>query len=331
MAPAVTVLGTGGWGTAIALVAAENGHRITLWGRDAGNVRRIARDRENRRFLPGVPLPSAIQVVSEAAALEASELIISAVPTAWLETTLSPLAGHLPRDRPILSLTKGISGEDLTRPSETLGRVFPANEIAVLSGPSHAEEVARGIPTSVVLAAAREETARSLQDRLATERFRIYTNRDLIGVELAGALKNVLAIAAGVGDGLGFGDNTKAALVTRGLAEMARLGGTLGAQRETFAGLAGMGDLVTSAFSRHGRNRAVGERIGRGEKLAEIQASTPSVAEGVHTARAVPELVRKCGVEMPIAAEVHAMLFEGKDPEAALRSLLRRRSKAETH
>jgi glycerol-3-phosphate dehydrogenase (NAD(P)+) len=231
---------------------------------------------------------------------------------------------------PIISVTKGIEPESLLRPTQILSEFFPENSISILSGPSHAEEVARRIPSSVVVADESRERAKRLQKYMNTTRFRVYANTDPLGVELAAALKNVIAIAAGICDGLGFGDNTKSALVTRGLVEIVRLASPLGAKKETFAGLAGVGDLITTAFSRHGRNRWVGQRLGEGLSIDQVLRETTKVAEGVETSRACLSLARKHRVEMPIAREVYEILFEGKDPRQALESLMSRSSKTET-
>ena len=269
------VLGDGAWGTAVALLLAQNPtHRVVLWSARAANARLLRERRENVTFLPGVPIPPAVELtadIREAAA--GAELWISAVPTVYLRATLQPVASALRGDCPVLSLSKGLENETFRRPSEILCEVLGNRPTAALSGPSHAEEVSRGLPTSVVVASADLDLARWVQERFSTDRFRVYTNLDLVGVELAGAFKNVIGIAAGISDGLSFGDNTKAALLTRGLAEMARFGVALGAEHETFFGLAGIGDIITTCVSRHGRNRAVGERLGRGEKLADILSS----------------------------------------------------------
>lgn len=325
-----TVIGNGGFGTAVSLLLLENGYDVTLWGHDADYVEATREARENRKYLPGVPLPADLRLTADAAAAARdAALVVSAVPTRWLRSTMEGFRGLLPRRAPIVSLTKGIEEESLLRPSLVLRALHPGRPVAVLSGPSHAEEVARRVPTSVVVAASSRPLTRTLQKVFSTDRFRVYGNADPVGVELGGALKNVVAIAAGVVDGLGFGDNTKAALVTRGLVEIVRLAVKLGGRKHTFTGLAGVGDLITTSFSRHGRNRAVGERLGRGERLAAILGGMEMVAEGVFTARAVIALARRHRVDMPISREVHAMLFEDKDPAEALRSLMSRSSKSE--
>ncbi|HYC79112.1 MAG TPA: NAD(P)H-dependent glycerol-3-phosphate dehydrogenase, partial [Planctomycetota bacterium] len=306
------------------------GHDVTLWGRDPDYVDATRHRRENVRYLKGVTLPKALRLTADAEdALQGAQVVVNAVPTQFVRGTFEPLAPLVPARVPVLSLSKGIEVRTLLRPSQVLGELLPKRPIAVLSGPSHAEEVARRSPASVVVAARSHPLARKFQSALSTERFRVYTNLDPAGVELAGALKNVVAIAAGICDGLGFGDNAKAALVTRGLVEISRLAAKLGARRSTFAGLAGMGDLVTTAFSRHGRNRAVGEKLGQGKTLGEILDKMNMVAEGVETTRSALALARRHRVDMPIVREVHEILFEEKNPLDALTSLMTRSTKTE--
>jgi glycerol-3-phosphate dehydrogenase (NAD(P)+) len=325
------ILGDGAWGTAMALVLAQDPqHRVTLWSAREENARILHERRENVRLLPGVPIPEAVHLTSDAAeALAAADLVIVAVPTVYLRETLRRIVPAWRGDRPIVSLTKGFENGTFLRPTEILHEVLGAQHAAALSGPSHAEEVSRGLPTTVVTASTDPELARWIQDRFSTDRFRVYTNRDVVGVELGGALKNVIGIAAGISDGLGFGDNGKAALLTRGLVEMTRFGVALGADARTFFGLAGMGDLITTCISRHGRNRHVGERLGRGEKLADILASMAMVAEGVWTTHSVHDKAAQMGVEMPITAEIYRVLYEGKDPLAAVNDLMRREPTSE--
>jgi glycerol-3-phosphate dehydrogenase (NAD(P)+) len=325
------ILGSGGWGTAVALVLAQDPtHHVRLWSARPETARELEARRENVRQLPGVPIPPAVLITADLrAAVAGAELLIFAIPTVHLRPTLARVAADLPRHRPALSLTKGIENETFLRPSEILRQTLGGPEVAVLSGPSHAEEVARGQPTTVVVASGDLGLARWIQQHLSTERFRVYTNLDVVGVELAGALKNVIGIAAGIGDGLGFGDNAKAALLTRGLVEMRRFGVALGAEPQTFAGLAGMGDLITTCYSRHGRNRHVGERLGRGEKRADILAGMHMVAEGVYTTRSVHERAQRMGLAMPITAEVYRVLYEDKDPRAAVNDLMLRQPTSE--
>jgi glycerol-3-phosphate dehydrogenase (NAD(P)+) len=325
------VLGDGAWGTAVALLLAQNpDHRVTLWSAREENARVLRERRENVRLLPGVAIPEAVALTTDAAQATAdADLWISAIPTAYLRDTLRRVARARRPDCPVLSLTKGLENETFLRPTEIIREALGADRVAVLSGPSHAEEVSRGLPATLVAASEDPGLARWVQQRLGTDRLRIYTNLDVTGVELAGALKNVIGIAAGISDGLGFGDNAKAALLTRGLVEMARFGVALGAEHETFFGLAGVGDLITTCVSRHGRNRRVGECLGRGEQLADVVGRTNMVAEGVYTTRSVYDRSRRMGIDMPITAEVHRVLYEGKEPLRAVNDLMLRSPKGE--
>ncbi len=320
------VLGDGGWWTAIALLLARNpAHRVRLWSAREDNGRLLRERRENLRYLPGVPIPEAVALTTDITeATAGADLWVVAIPTVYLRATLAQVARQARPAVPVLSLAKGIEAETFRRPTEVIAEVLGAERVAVLTGPSHAEEVSRGLPTSLVAASEDLELARRVQQHFNTERFRVYTNLDVRGVELAGALKNVIGIAAGISDGLGFGDNAKAALLTRGLAEMARFGVALGAEHETFFGLAGLGDLITTCYSRHGRNRAVGERLGRGEKPADILAGMRMVAEGVFTARSVHERAVRMGLDLAIMGEVYCVLYEGKEPRQAVADLMMR-------
>jgi len=325
----VTVLGDGGWGTALAMVALRAGHEVRLWSAFPDYAAEVARTRRNRKFLPGVEVPAGILITGDAArALAGATTVIVAIPTQFVREAASRVAGEIPKDCLLVSAAKGLERGTLLRPSEILGELLPGRTVVVLSGPSHAEEVARGLPASVVSASERAPAARAVQELLMGPTLRIYTSPDVLGVELAAALKNVVALAAGMSDGLGLGDNAKAALVTRALVELTRLGVALGAQASTFTGLSGLGDLVVTCTSRHSRNRRVGERLGRGEKLAEILAGTEQVAEGVTTAEAILALAQRSGVELPIAASVTRILA-GADPRDEVRSLMTRAPKAE--
>jgi len=326
----ITVIGTGGWGTALAVLLHGNGHAVTLWGRLSEEVEPILATRENRLFLPGVKVPETIQVTLDtAAALRIAELVVLAVPSHGMRPICRQLREFVPPAAKLVHVAKGIENETGARMSEVIAAELPQNQIGVLSGPSHAEEVGRGIPTAVVVASADAGLATVAQRAFMNERFRVYTHDDVVGVELGGALKNVISIAAGCCDGIGFGDNTKATLCTRGLAEMARLGAALGARPETFSGLSGVGDLIVTAFSRHSRNRAFGERLGRGETVAQIIASTKSVAEGVKTAKSVWQLAQRLQVDLPISRQVHSILYEGQPPLQAVRDLMTREAKPE--
>lgn len=326
----VCVIGDGGWGTALALVAVANGHAARLWGYDAAYVEETRRRRENVRFLPGVALAAALELTGDdAAAARGATLLVSAVPTQYLRPTMTRLAPHLPTGVPVVSVSKGLENGTLARPSGILVETIGPRPVAVLSGPSHAEEVARGGTTSVVVASDDAALAARVQQVFGNATLRVYATDDVLGVEIAAATKNVIAIAAGVCDGLGLGDNAKAALLTRGNAEITRLGRAMGARPETFAGLAGIGDLITTCTSRHGRNRGVGERLGRGEPIEKILGSMVQVAEGVRTAQSVAQLAKRVGVEMPISEQVQKMLFEGQRPRDALHELMTRTPRAE--
>ncbi len=324
------ILGSGAWGTAVAVILSQNPeHRVALWSVRLENAGWHTR-RENARLLPGIAIPPSVLLTTDIAeAVEQADLLVAAIPTVHLRATVKRIASALPRSVPLVSLAKGLENETFRRPTEIAVELLGPRGVACLSGPSHAEEVARGLPTTLVAASDDPALARSIQQAFSTERFRVYTNVDLVGVELAAALKNVIGIAAGINDGLGFGDNSKSALLTRGLAEMARFGVALGARPDTFWGLAGMGDLITTCISRHGRNRAVGERLARGERLSEIQASTATVAEGVFTARSVYEKSQRMGLPMPISTEVYRVLYEHKDPRAAVTDLMLRELRSE--
>lgn len=325
------VLGDGAWGTALALVLAQNpDHRVRLWSARPENAALLRDRRENVRLLPGVPIPPAVELTEDIRlAVEQADLWVAAVPTVYLRATMQRVACEVRPHCPVLSVAKGLENSTFLRPTEILRQVLGATQLAVLSGPSHAEEVGRGLPGSVVAASADVGLARWVQERFRTDRFRVYTNQDLIGVELGGALKNIIGIAAGASDGLGFGDNAKSALLTRGIVEMARFGVALGAEHETFFGLAGIGDLITTCVSRHGRNRRVGERLAQGEAADAILASMPQVAEGVYTTRSVYERSAKMGIEMPITTEVYRVLYEKKSPRAAVIDLMQRDPKHE--
>jgi glycerol-3-phosphate dehydrogenase (NAD(P)+) len=326
----IAVIGTGGWGTALAVLLHGNGHKVALWGRLPEEVEPIIAAGENKAFLPGVKIPREILLTLDApSALREAELVVLAVPSHGMRPICEKVRDFLPPGLPLVSVAKGIETETGARMSEVIAQVLKTDRIIALSGPSHAEEVGRGIPTAVVVAAKDHAFAAIAQKVFMNERFRIYTHDDILGVELGGALKNVIAIAAGACDGIGFGDNTKAALCTRGLAEMTRLGVALGARRETFFGLSGVGDLIVTAFSRHSRNRGFGERLGKGETPGQIAASTQMVAEGVKTAKSAWQLARRHGVDVPITRQVHAIIYEGQAPKQAVRDLMTREAKPE--
>ena len=325
----VAVLGAGSWGTTLAVHLSQAGADVRLWGNVRADLDQMMATRENRKFLPGIRLPDGVKVLPELErALEGAGYTFLAVPAQAVREVCSRIATSGDRGLPVIC-AKGLELGTLKRMSEVLAECLGGPGPVFLTGPSHAEEVSRGIPTTVVAAAVDEELARAVQRLCSTPAFRVYTNTDLVGCEYGAALKNVIAIAAGVCDGIGWGDNTKGALLTRGLAEISRLGVALGGRRETFFGLAGLGDLVTTAMSRHSRNRHVGEAMGRGQRLAEVLRGMVMVAEGVTTARAARDLGRARGVELPITEQVCAMLFEDRSPREALQALMTRDLKSE--
>lgn len=327
----ITVLGGGGMATACAIVLAEHPELdVSICARNAEYARDMAVSRVNRRLLPSARIPDRIEITSDvASAVEGAGVLVAAIPTAFLRQALTDIAESLPAGVPVLSVIKGLENTTFARPTEIIRSVLGERPVAALGGPCHAEEAARRMPSSVVIASGDAAFAAQSQKLFATDRFRVYTNQDLLGVELAGALKNVIAIAAGICDGLGYGDNAKSALITRGLAEMTRFGVAMGADKQTFFGLAGLGDLITTCVSHHGRNRGVGERLGRGEALSDIIASMTAVAEGVMTARSIHELAMQKGIDMPITREVFAVLFESKLPAAATETLMQRPPRGE--
>jgi glycerol-3-phosphate dehydrogenase (NAD(P)+) len=333
----IGVIGGGGWGTALSIALESRTHTVRLWVYEPDLAEEMTRTRGNARFLPGVSIPESISLTSSLAeAARDADTLLFVTPSHALRATALKLreeaAATLDRIAWVTVATKGLEPKTLLRMSEVMADVLPprlADRVVVLVGPSHAEEVARRVPTLIVAASRDLAIAARAQETFSTEWLRIYTNDDVVGVEIGVALKNVIAIAAGIGDGLGFGDSTKAALLTRGLAEMNRLARKLGAKPETLSGLAGMGDLIATATSRHSRNRRLGEAIGKGASLKEALAASPMVVEGVGTAEAALALARKHQVELPIVEQVHAILFEGKSARAALRELLTRDLKPE--
>lgn len=326
----ILVIGDGGWGTALALAAQRAGNAVAVWSVDAEYAQEVAGTRENRKFLPGVRIPAEIAwTSSEETALAGADLVLSVIPTQYVRPTLGRFAARL-RGLPVFSASKGLERGTLARPTEIVAELLGAGAVVgAISGPSHAEETARGLATTVVVACAEAGRADAVAERLGSESLRLYTSEDLAGVELGGALKNIIAVGAGIADGLGLGDNAKAALVARGLVEMARFGAARGARRDTFFGLSGAGDLMVTCYSRHSRNRGLGERIGRGETLAQILASTEKVAEGVWTCQAIHEAAGRLGVSMPITEAVHEVLFGGLAPREAVRGLMQRPRRAE--
>jgi glycerol-3-phosphate dehydrogenase (NAD(P)+) len=323
----IAILGAGAWGTALGLVLEKNGHEITLWSHHAEGLRKMQSAGRNERYLPEAPLPSTwLFEPSLGAAIRSAGAVVKALPSKGFRSVAEQLEAL---SCPIISVTKGIEYETNRTMTEVLRHSVPKARVSALSGPTFALEVARGFPCAIVAASTEQSVAAETQAIFHRTTFRVYTSTDVLGVELGGALKNVIAIAAGVGDGLGFGDSSKAALVTRALAEMRRLGLACGALPDTFAGLSGLGDLTVTCFSVLSRNRRFGERLGRGEKLEVLLARPKELAEGYPTARSAYQLARKIGVETPIIDEVYAMLYEGKNIVDSLRDLTARSSKPE--
>jgi glycerol-3-phosphate dehydrogenase (NAD(P)+) len=324
------IVGDGGWGTALATVLLGNGHDVTLWGPFPEYAAQMRASRANPLYLPGIPLPPELAITSDPAeAVAGAELAVLAVPTKFFRTVMTRFRGLIPENALLVSVAKGLDPQTGDRMSAVAEEVLGSGPVVALSGPSHAEEVARRAPTCVVCACRDHALAVRAQEAFMSNRFRIYTSDDVVGVELGGGLKNVIALAVGMCDGLGFGDNSRAALITRGLAEMTRLGAACGAHPVTFSGLSGMGDLIVTCTSKLSRNRNVGERIGRGETLAQVTATMKQVAEGVTNCVTAHELATKKGLQAPVIAEVHAILYEGRKPEEVLDLFMARSAKPE--
>ena len=327
----VAVFGSGAMATVMAALLRENGLAVSLWGRDPQQIGSLVEHHENRRYLPGHPLPAGISYTTDPAeALAGADLIVASIPTQRIREVFSAFASEVPAGAAVVSVAKGIERETLRLPTGILEEAIGGSRpYASLSGPTIAEELAGKLPATAAAACDDAAVAEQLQAAFHTDWFRVYSNTDLIGVELAGALKNVIAIAAGIIDGLELGVNAKSALLARGLAENSRLGVAMGARAETFAGLTGVGDLATTCFSPSGRNRSCGEALGRGRSLGEVVAGSHGVVEGVPTAQAVRVLAERHGVDMPIAAAVHAVLFEGLSPAEGVTRLMTREARPE--
>lgn len=335
----ITIIGDGAMATVLALLLESRGCRITIWGAFADYIDVLIQTRENRKYLPGYRLPNAIRFTADPAhAFEGADLIVNAVPTQFIRPTWEKLAPHLPPGVGVASVAKGIENETLLRPTQIIADVLARiaddpdaapRPLAAICGPSVADELAKCLPATVSAASDDEAFAELIQRTFTTHWFRVYTNPDLLGVELAGATKNVIALAAGILDGLQAGNNAKSALLSRGLAEITRLGVAMGASQQTFFGLTGVGDLATTCFSPTGRNRTCGEQLGKGRKLKDVLEGIPGVVEGVPTTKAVVQLAEKYRVEMPITAAVHAVLFEGLDPIEGISRLMSRDLKPE--
>ncbi len=325
----IGVIGAGSWGTAIAVLLSKR-HTVSLWVYDPAQAEEMEQCRENKQFLPGVSIGETVTFTTDVKeAMDGAELVITAVPSHTMRETANKMKPHY-NGQILLNISKGLEEGSLMRLSQVLTDVIPEANVAVMSGPSHAEEVGRGIPTTNVVSCQDMSQAKKIQDLVMTPEFRVYTNTDMVGVELGGSLKNVIALCAGIIDGLGMGDNTKAALMTRGLAEITRLGCAMGADPHTFAGLSGIGDLIVTCTSMHSRNRRAGILIGQGYTLEETLTQVHMVVEGVKTAAAAYDLAKKYNVEMPICCQAYAVLFDGKNPRDAIFDLMVREKKTET-
>lgn len=326
----ITIIGDGGWGTALGLTLLRKGHSVRIWGPFPDYINRVRAGGENTDYLPGVRLPAELEWTADRVqAVEKASVIVLAMPTKYFRTVLTSFTGLIPAEARLISVAKGLDGADYRRMTEVAEGILKSGPVAALSGPSFASEVARGAPTAVVIASRDAALAASLQSVFNTQKFRVYTSDDVIGVELGGTLKNVIAVGVGICDGLNLGHNARAALITRGLAEIIRIGTAMGARADTFAGLSGMGDLVLTCTSRLSRNYSVGERMGRGEKITDILAGMKQVAEGIENSATACALASHLCVPAPIAGEVHAMVHKGKTPLAAVDSLLGRDPKPE--
>ena len=327
----VSVLGAGSWGTALSLLLCKNGHEVTLWSALEDEVRMLCEKREHESKLPGVRLPEDMKITADLEdSLQDPDVAVLAVPSPFTRSTAHRMAPFVKKGQIIVNVAKGVEEHTLMTLSEIISEEIPQADVCVLSGPSHAEEVGKGLPTTCVVSAEKRETAEYLQGIFMSPVFRVYTTPDILGVELGGALKNVIARAAGTADGLGYGDNTKAALITRGIAEISRLGTKMGARAETFYGLSGIGDLIVTCASVHSRNRKAGYLMGKGYTMQEAMDEVKMVVEGVYSARAAKSLAEKYQVEMPIIEEVNKVLFEDKPAADAVRDLMLRDKKVET-
>ena len=326
----IGVIGAGSWGTALAILLNENGNVVTLWSHRESEAEKIRQTHEHASKLPGIRIPEQITVTSDLEqATCGREILVLVVPSNCVRETCAKLAGIVASGTVIVSASKGIEESTLKRMTDIVEELIPQSVAAVLSGPSHAEEVARGLPTTCVIGAREEETARMLQKLFMSPVFRVYISPDMLGIELGGALKNVIALAAGIADGMGYGDNAKAALITRGMVEIGRLGIKMGGKPETFSGLTGIGDLIVTCASMHSRNRRAGILLGKGYTMEEAMREVNMVVEGVYSTRSAVRLAQKYDTELPIIEQVNKILFEGKDPKEAVSNLMLRDSHQE--
>ena len=326
----VGILGAGSWGTALALLLHKNGHDVTVWSIDKAEVAMLQKEREHKSKLPGVRLPEEIQITNDLEeGMKDKDFLVLAVPSVFTRSTARSMKPFLKPGQKIVNVAKGIEENTLMTLSEQIEEELPEADVAVLSGPSHAEEVGKGLPTTCVVGATTEETAEFLQSAFMSDVFRVYISPDILGIEIGGSLKNVIALAAGIADGLGYGDNTKAALITRGIAEITRLGVRMGGKAESFSGLTGIGDLIVTCASVHSRNRRAGFLMGQGKTMKEAMDEVQMVVEGVYSAKAAIKLAEKYGVSMPIIEQVNQVLFEDKSAAEAVKELMLREGRTE--
>ena len=325
------IIGAGSWGTALAVLLAQNGHEVTAWSILEDEVKMLDREREHREKLPGIRIPECIHYTTDLRrAAVGKDMVVMAVPSPYTRSTAHKMESFIEDGQIIVTVAKGIEEDTLMIQTDILGQEIPQAEAVVLSGPSHAEEVGRSLPTTVVVGAKTKKTAEQVQSYFMNEVFRVYTSPDMLGIELGGSLKNVIALAAGMADGLGFGDNTKAALITRGIAEMARLATAMGAKAETLNGLSGIGDLIVTCASRHSRNRKAGMLIGQGYTMQEAMDEVQMIVEGVYSAKAASALSKKYGISMPIVEQVNQVLFHGQSAKEAVHELMLRERRTES-
>ena len=328
----VGVLGAGSWGTALSVLLSDNGHQVTVWSIDENEVKMLNEKREHELKLPGVKLPDDMVITGDlGSTIRGRDFLVLAVPSPFTRSTAKKMSPFVAEGQIIVDVAKGIEESTLMTLSRQIEQEIPQADVAVLSGPSHAEEVGRRLPATCVIGGRTKKTAEYLQSMFISNVFRVYTSPDILGIELGGSLKNVIALAAGIADGLGYGDNTKAALITRGIAEIARLGVKMGGKIESFTGLTGIGDLIVTCASVHSRNRKAGYLIGQGMPMQEAMDEVKMVVEGVYSAKAAAQLAKKYEVSMPIVDEVNAVLFEGKSPAEAVNDLMMRESRSENH
>lgn len=326
----IAVIGSGSWGTALAVMFDKYGHDVTMWSFKEEEAKRIIEEKEHKEFLPGIKISDSLKVVCDPEeAVKDADIVINAIPSKFIRINMEKFVPFVKEEQIIVNVSKGIEEGTLLRLSQVLEEIFPKNQVFTLCGPSHAEEVARDIPTACVIAGRDTQTAKMLQDEFMNPNFRVYVNNDIVGVEIGAALKNVIALAAGITDGLGFGDNTKAALMTRGMTEICRLGVAMGADVLTFAGLSGIGDLIVTCTSMHSRNRRAGILIGEGKTLEEAVKEVHMVVEGVNTAHAAKALAEKYNVDMPIVNEINKILFENKPARETVLDLMGREGREE--